>query len=303
MLVDKVKHILVPKSFLSQTINSEEIVKYIDYILYDLRIQSTSFEETDCIDFINLSIDNYNSPHQRCVLHNTKRFVLYIGNQIQKIKNKNEKDKLWDKLISVLISEKSKEIYTSLLVKIYTDKISGISKEKLFNYLTIDLFDKLGNKDCNKLIKRSNDAEINERLWNKIINNNPTWGDLNHLYLFTNTHKEKAGELLQKLFPERFIKEYNPKQYIDIQVKKKIGEEAFKEFSELRVINKKEFFEIKNNYDHLSYQTNIHPRYVVIKFSNNEECEMVNLKDFHLFGCKYKLTLKLIVKMLIEEFY
>lgn len=82
---------LVPSVFIPKNNDSEEIIKYIDYILYELRIYASFFQEKDYIDFINLSIDNYNSLHKRCILHNTRRFIFYTSKQIIEVKNKKEK--------------------------------------------------------------------------------------------------------------------------------------------------------------------------------------------------------------------
>lgn len=281
-----------PIELMLETISPQYVNDYIDKNFFDIIY---NIEGQEKFDFINLILNNF--PTRR----NLK--VVYREIPNISVKNKQYKQILYDTFVDALIKSTYDSIPVTDCVHYFSRIMNKKAKQKLFDFIKKIPVTDLSNKNCNKLIKRSNDAELNEILWNKIINNNPSWGDLHHLYLFTKHYKEKAEEKLKELYPERFCKEHNYQDYQDIQIKKKIGEQAYKEFAELRTITKKDFFEIKNNYEHILYETKIHPRYVVIKFSNIEIIENQSWEDFHLFGDNKGLCLKLVVKMLSSEFY
>lgn len=270
--------------------------KYVDYyinnnfneIIYNL-------EGKEKFDFIILILNNFPS----------RRNLKVVFREIPKLskQQKDYKQILYDRFVDALIRNTDNSIRATQYIHYFSRINNKKSKQRLLDFIKQIPITDFSNKDCGKLIKRSNDAELNELLWNKIISNNPTWGDINYLYLYTEHYKDKAGELLKQLYTERFLKEYDYDSYVDIRIKNSMGEVSFKEFCELRVITKKEFFEIKNDYDHFSYETKIHPRYVVIKFSDKEEIENPTWEDFHLFDGNYRLSLKLVVKMLVNDFY
>ena len=281
-----------PIELMIETISPQYVNNYINKNFYDILF---NLEGKEKLDFIDLILNNF--P--------TSRNLKMVFGEIPNIckKQKDYRDILYDKFVDALINNTDNSVKPTAYITYYNMIYNKKAKQKLLEFIENIPITDLSNKDCNKLIKRSKNAELNEVLWNKIVNNNPTWGDLNYLYLYTDNYKEKAGQLLEKLYPETFLKTYNYQEYENILIKKKMGEEAFKEFSELKVINKKDFFDISKNYDHIYYDNKIHPRYVVIRFSNKIENEIPTSKDYFLFGSNCKLSLKLIVKMFNEEFY
>jgi hypothetical protein len=283
---------LCPIELMIDTISPKYVDYYIKKNLHDILY---NVDDKEKLDFIILILNNFMTRS------NLKRVFREIPPL--SVKHKKYKQILYDKYVDALINNTDNSIKPTDYIFYFSRINNKKGKQRLYDFIKKIPISDLSNKDCNKIIKRSKDAELNELLWNKIINNNPTWGDINYLYLFTEHYKEKASELLAQLYPERFLKEYNYQEYENILIEKKMGKQAFKEFSELRVISKKDFFEIKNDYDHFSYETKIHPRYVIIKFSNKEECENPTWEDFHLFGGNYRLSLKLVVKMHREDFY
>lgn len=236
----------------------------------------------------------------------TRRNLELVFTEIRTIckkPKKNYKDILYDKFVDALINNTNYSIQLTDYVKYYVRIYNKKAKQKLLQFIKNLPLTDLSNKDCNKLIKRSNDTELNEILWKRIVNNNPTWADLNYIYTHIEDYKEKAGELLENLYPESFLKAYNYEEYENLHIKRMMGEERFTKFSELRIMTKKEFFEIVKDYDYVSYEKNVHPKYVVIKFVKYEKTETPSLLDVYITGGKGKITLKLEVKMLNEEFY
>jgi hypothetical protein len=278
-----------PIELMLETISPQYVNDYINKNFFDIIYNSEGKEK---YDFLNLILYNFS----------TRRNFKVVYREIPKmsIKHKEYKQIIYDNFVDALINNPYDSItiheYVSYFCKIYNKK----AKQTLLDFIKEIPVTDLCNKDCGKLIKRSNDAELNERLWNKIVNNNPTWGDLNYLWLYTEHYKEKAGELLAKLYPILFLKEYNYQEYENILIKNKMGEEAFKEFSELRQITKTDFFEIAKYYESIQYEKNVYPQYVVISFGKKE---LNDKSKPNLYSGEYKISVKLVAKMLLSEFY
>jgi hypothetical protein len=283
---------ICPIELMIETISPQYVDYYIKNNFWEIICNLQGKEK---LNFVILILNNFL----------TRRILRVVYREIPKIckGNIDYKDILYDKFVDALINNSYNCIETTDYVYYFSKMTNKKCKERLLEFIKKIPVTDLSNKDCDKLIKYSKDDELNEILWNKLVNNKPTWGDLNHLYLFTKDYKEKAELKLKELYPDRFLKEHNYQQYIDNRVKNIIGDERFKEFSELRLINKKEFFDINNNYDNVIYRTDIHPNYVVLVFSKIENIRNEISEDFHLFGQEKAHSLKVIVKMLKSEFY
>ena len=290
-----------PIELMLETISPKYVNDYINNNLY--RIINNS-EGKEKFDFLNLILYNFSTRR------NFK--VVYREIPQMSIKYKEYRQIIYDNFVDALINNP----YDSITIGEYISYFGRIdnkkAKQTLLDFIKETPVTDLRNKDCGKLIKRSNDISFNQKLWENIIDNKPSWGDLNYLYLFTNDYKLKAGKMLMELYPSRFIRRY-PYAYSEKNtnasktIKKDVAVNNTFESSEyidsLNLINKEEFFSMVNEYDAVSYLPSFDNKYIVITFGLKKLNEtQIRVNPYSMYKNEYGVSVKKVVKMLKDDF-